>query len=294
MEKINVVIPAYNESLGIEKTLLELCEVIPDNYSIIVVDDGSTDNTSIIVSSINSTRIRLIKHDHNRGYGSSIKTACRHADGEIIAWYDADGQHRPEDLISVVEKLIEEDLDYVIGIRSTDSHVEKSRKFGKKMLSWIANKFAKETMEDVNSGMRAFKREVLLRHISLLPNRFGASTVSSFIMQEMDYLGGVVPITVRQRVGVSTVKPIRDGIATLRLIMNIVILFRAKQILTRISLFFIFVGLIYGIIRAIFDKMGFPVLSSIIIVSGIQLFFSGIIVAQIGTLRLENCYIPKE
>lgn len=191
MKKVSVVIPAYNEEAGIENTLKELCEVIPENYNIIVVDDGSTDNTYKIASSIDMTKIKVLHHMVNKGYGAAIKTACRYAEGEIVVWYDADGQHRPVDLMAVVDKLISDDLDYVIGVRSKSSYVDKNRRMGKKILSWVANKVAREPMEDVNSGLRAFKREVLLHHLGLLPERFGASTVTSYIMQEMDYSGGV-------------------------------------------------------------------------------------------------------
>ncbi len=286
--RVTVVIPAYNEEQGIEKTLEELCEAIPSNYSVLVVDDGSTDKTFEIANGYSNRGVKVVRHPQNRGYGSAIKTACRKADGDIIVWYDADGQHRPEDLINVVNKLLDENLDYVIGIRTKDSHVDKNRKLGKKMLSRIANMLAKEPMPDVNSGLRAFKREILLNYLSVLPNRFGASTVTTFIMQEEDYLGGFVPIVVRAREGISTVKPIKDGIATLQLIMNIILLFRARQILTRTALFFIAVGIVYGAIKMVVNHMGVPVLSAIITLTGIQLFFTGIISAQISAMRLER------
>lgn len=288
MKKVSVVIPAYNEEAGIENTLKELCEVIPENYNIIVVDDGSTDNTYKIASSIDMTKIKVLHHMVNKGYGAAIKTACRHAEGEIVVWYDADGQHRPIDLMAVVDKLISNDLDYVIGVRSKSSYVDKNRRMGKKILSWVANKVAREPMEDVNSGLRAFKREVLLHHLGLLPERFGASTVTSFIMQEMDYSGGYVPIIVRQREGMSTVKPIKDGMATLKLIMNIILLFRARQVFSWISVFFFIIGVIHGGIRVITDGLGVPVLSAILLIAAIQLYFMGIISAQITSLRLEN------
>lgn len=288
MRKVTVVIPAYNEEQGIGKTLEELCGVIPSNYSVLVVDDGSADKTFEIASGYSNKGVKVVRHHKNRGYGSAIKTACRKAEGDVIVWYDADGQHRPEDLINVVNKLVDEDLDYVIGIRTKDSHVDKNRKLGKKMLSSIANMLAKEPMPDVNSGLRAFKRKVLLNYLSVLPNRFGASTVTTFIMQEEEYLGGFVPIVVRAREGVSTVKPIKDGIATLQLIMNIIMLFRARQILTKSALIFIIAGTIYGIYRVVLDGLGVPVLSAVVIIAGIQLYFTGIISAQISALRLER------
>lgn len=83
-----------------------------------------TGSSSDEVESVNDARIRLIHHQYNRGYGSTIKTACRQAEGDILVWYDADGQHRPCDLMGVVNKLIDNNLDYVIGVRTSESHVE--------------------------------------------------------------------------------------------------------------------------------------------------------------------------
>lgn len=293
LKKVTVVIPAYNEEAGIENTLRELCEVIPNNYNIIVVDDGSTDRTYKIASNIDAARIKVLHHTVNKGYGAAIKTACRHAEGEIIVWYDADGQHRPIDLVAVVDKLIEDNLDYVIGVRSKSSFVDKNRRIGKKVLSWFANKVAREPMKDVNSGLRAFKREILLSYLGLLPERFGASTVTSFIMQEMDYSGGDVSIVVQQREGMSTVKPVKDGISTLKLILNIILLFRARQVFSWISAFFFIVGVVYGGIRVVTDGLGVPVLSAILLIAAIQLYFMGIISAQITSLRLGNFNIDK-
>lgn len=283
-----MIIPAYNEAAGISNTLAELCLYLPENYDIIVIDDGSTDDTYTIVLDMNLPQVRVIRHKRNQGYGSAIKTGCKAASGDIIVWYDADGQHRPKDVFNVVNTLVKENLDYCIGVRTSDSFVENNRKIGKKILSWTANVLAKEPMDDVNSGMRAFKRKILMRHISLLPERFGASTVTSFIMQEMNYNGGGYPIVVRKRKGESTVKPFKDGIGTLCLIMNIILLFRAKQVFTTLAVFFITIGSVYGVINAFADRLGIPVLAAILVIFGMQIYFFGMISAQISALRLEH------
>lgn len=188
--KATIIIPAFNEAEGIEKTIVELVEFIPNEYEILVVDDGSSDATFDIINGLKYDNIRCIRHRRNRGYGSAIKTGCKNALGEIVAWYDADGQHRPEDVMAVIEKLEKEGLDYCIGIRNRESHCDQNRKMGKYILSKIVNVLAREPIEDFNSGMRAFKKDILLRYISLLPKRFGASTVTTFIAQEAELVGG--------------------------------------------------------------------------------------------------------
>lgn len=287
---VTIIIPAYNEAQGIGKTLIELIEYVPDEYEILVIDDGSTDNTFDMVNSIEHGNIRCIRHKRNKGYGSAINTGCRNATGDIVVWYDADGQHRPEDLMAVVEKLKNEKLDYCIGIRSRNSHCDRNRKLGKFILSKIVNLLAKEPLKDFNSGLRAFKKEVLLRCLPLLPKRFGASTVTSFIMQEMEYKGGDCEILVRERIGKSTVKPLKDGIRTISLIVNIIILFRPREVFGTVGIVAIIFGVLYGVFSAFIDGLGIPVLSAIVCIFGIQTFFFGIISSQISQLRLERYY----
>lgn len=286
--KVTVIIPAYNESAGIGDTLKELAESVSDEFEILVIDDGSSDNTYDIVQNIGYSNVRCVRHRRNRGYGAAIKTGCRNAAGEIIVWYDADGQHRPEDLLAVIEKMKTEKLDYCIGIRDRNSHCDRNRKFGKFILTKIVNILAKEPVKDFNSGLRAFKKNILLRYLPLLPDRFGASTITTFIMMETEHVGGTCEITVRPRVGTSTVKPIRDGIRTLSLIMNIIILFRPREVFGTVGLLSIAVGVLYGVIHAFRNGLGIPVLAAVVCIFGIQAFFFGAISSQISQLRLER------
>lgn len=286
--RTTVIIPAYNEAAGIRETLTELADHIPREWEILVIDDGSADETFAIVESMEFANIRCIRHKNNRGYGAAIKTGCKNAAGDIVVWYDADGQHRPEDVMAVVNKLETEHLDYCVGVRMKESHCDRNRKLGKAVLKKIVNLLAKEPVEDFNSGMRAFKKAVILRYLPLLPARFGASTVTTFIMQETDCVGGGVEILVRKRVGKSTVKPLRDGMRTLILIMNIIILFRPKEVFGTVGVLAVVIGVLYGVVNALTEGMGIPVLSAIICIFGIQTFFFGIISAQISQLRLER------
>lgn len=286
--KTTIIIPAYNEAAGIKDTLVELAGYVPKEYEILVIDDGSADNTFDIVKGLEYPNIKCIRHKKNRGYGSAIKTGCKNASGDIVVWYDADGQHRPEDLMAVVHKLETENLDYCIGVRKKESHCDRNRKLGKYVLGKIVNLLAKEPVADFNSGMRAFKRTVLLKYLPLLPQRFGASTVTTFIMQETECVGGECEILVRKRVGKSTVKPLKDGMRTIMLIMNIIILFRPKEVFGTVGIIAVIIGILYGVVCALSEGLGIPVLSAILCIFGIQTFFFGIISAQISQLRLEH------
>lgn len=292
-EKISIIIPAYNEENGIGSTLTELISYMNAkkyDYEVIVVDDGSKDNTYHVVSEIKEEFpdiVKLEQHARNKGYGSAIKTAVRVAEGEYIAWYDADRQHRPEDLDKLIQHTLQEQLDYCIGNRSKDSYEDKNRKFGKKVLKIVVNLLAKEEMQDFNSGMRIFKKDIIKRYVNLLPKRFGASTVTSFLMQELEYRGGSVPIMTRQRVGKSSVRQIRDGLRTIALIMEIILLFRPMQVFGRVGIIALLLGSIYSLKEAFIKHQGFPALGAIIIIFGIQVLIFGVMTAQISRLRLE-------
>lgn len=289
-KKVSVIIPAYNESAGIAETLKELITYMDmEETEIIVIDDGSTDNTAEIVHGF--PEVKLIGHNLNKGYGTAIKTGVRNSKGEIVVWYDSDGQHRPEDLIKVVEEITEKNLDYCIGVRGKDSYVDRSRVFGKFILRIFLRIFTHQPVTDFNSGLRAFKRSVLLRYLSFLPKRFGASTVTTLLMQEEDYIGSEVPITVRKRVGKSSVHQVRDGFRTMGLIFNIILLFHPMRVFGSLGTVLILAGLLYGGACAIMWNAGLPVFAAVMILFGVQFFCFGLLSHQISCMRkarMEN------
>lgn len=290
-KKLSILIPAYNESTGIGRTLEELIAFVNmEETEIIVVDDGTLDNTADIVKGF--PEVKLVQHEVNKGYGTAIKTGTRAAAGEIVAWYDADGQHRPEDLKKVVDEIINKDLDYCIGVRGKDSYVDKSRVLGKFILRMFLRVVTLKKVTDFNSGLRAFKREVLLRYLSLLPKRFGASTVTTLLMQEEDYNGSEVPILVRARIGKSSVKQLKDGLRTIMLILNVILLFHPMRVLGTSGAVVSLAGLIYGGICALKWHGGFPVFAAILIIFGFQLFCFGLLSHQISRVRKEKFEDP--
>jgi glycosyltransferase involved in cell wall biosynthesis len=284
---ISIIIPAYNEESGIAHTLQDLCqEPALAGAEIIVVNDGSSDRTGEKVSGF--PRVILIEHRVNRGYGASIVTATRRAKGDYIVWCDSDGQHRAEDVARVAEALIADDLEYCIGVRNADSHEERSRKFGKFLLRVTISFIAKGATRDFNSGLRGFKREILIMYLNLLPKRFGASTTTTLLMYEQEHFGKEIPITTRQRIGKSTVKQVRDGFATLLIVLRILLLFRPLSFYGSMGGVFILAGSIYGFQEAIRLRTGFPTFASLIILLGMQIFVFGLLADQIGFLRRER------
>lgn len=290
-KKTSVVIPAYNESAGIAATLKELiANANMEETEIIVVDDGSTDNTAELVQGF--PEVRLIRHGVNKGYGTAIKTGVRNAGGEIVVWYDSDGQHRPEDLKKVVAAVTDRNLDYCIGIRDKDSYKDRTRVFGKFVLRAFLRVFTHKPVTDFNSGLRAFKRSVLMKYLSFLPKRFGASTVTTLLMQEEDYIGVEVPITVKKRIGKSSVRQVRDGFRTIALILNIILLFHPMRVFGGLGTIMVLAGGVYGIARAVMWKGGLPVLAAVLILFGMQLFCFGLLSHQISSARRAGMESP--
>ncbi len=287
LKAFSIIIPAFNEEAGLDRTLAELC----DNErlcqaEIIVVDDGSTDHTAEIIRSF--PRVRLVQHPFNRGYGSAIITGVRASRGDYIVWFDSDGQHRVEDLLAICNELESNHLEFCIGVRDENSYEENNRRLGKWLLRQVVRFATSRPVPDFNSGLRGFRRDVLMQYLHLLPKGFGASTLTTLLMIEGSHYGSTVPITVDRRLGKSTVKQVRDGIRTLQIILHIVLLFKPLQFFGFIAVLLILVGGVYGIYKAFLIGLGFPVLGSLLIILGVQAFFFGLLCDQVSALRRER------
>jgi glycosyltransferase involved in cell wall biosynthesis len=285
--KFSIVLPAYNEEKAISQTLNALCK-IPEllEAEIIVVDDGSTDGTASSAASF--PRVKLVQHPVNKGYGAALVSGMMKATGEYIIWMDSDGQHRVEDLVSIMQTIEKYGPDYCIGVRNSNSYQETSRKLGKWILRNVVYLAAGRPVADFNSGLRGFKRSIILKYLHLLPKGFGASTTTTLVMLEQGYQGKEVPITVLPRVGSSTVKQFRDGMRTLTLILRIFLLFKPLHFFGSIGGVLSLSGLGYGLWSAFYEGQGFPVLGAVVFLAGLQTFFIGLLMDQISAMRRER------
>lgn len=282
---LTICIPAYNEATGVKATLEGLRAKF-DDAEIILVDDGSTDETFELAKSVEG--IVVLSHDRNRGYGAALKTAIRNSKGKVIAWFDADGQHRPEDLAKIVQPVLEGKMDMVIGARGKGSDVRMDRLPGKILLKFVAELIVAETIPDLNSGLRCFQSKVIKRYLHLLPEGFSASTTSTLLMKKRGYRMDFVNITANKRKGHSSVNIVYDGLVTMALILRILILFNALPFFTVLGLLQIIPGFVYGLWSAFFNKAGFSALASTMIISGALTFFMGLLCDQITALRKER------
>lgn len=283
----SIVIPAYNEGQAIGATLEQLCaEPLLVEAELILVDDGSTDDTAAVAARFD--RIRLIRHPVNRGYGAALVTGMQSATRDYVLWMDSDGQHRVTDLIAVARRLVEGNLDYCIGVRDASSYQDPRRALGKWVLRQVVRLAAGRGVADFNSGLRGFRRSVIRKYLHLLPKGFGASTTTTLIMLERNCHGGEAPISVRPRIGKSSVKQVRDGLRTLTLILRIFLLFKPLHFFGAMGLAMTVTGLGYGLWSAFVEGKGFPVLGAVVFLSGVQTIFLGLVLDQISAMRRER------
>jgi glycosyltransferase involved in cell wall biosynthesis len=155
-DDLTVIIPAYNEEAGIGRTLQSLKdEPRLSGAKVIVISDGSKDRTAEIARDLGAT---VIENWSNLGYGASLKRGMQRAETELIAWFDADGQHSPVDLADMVERMHQEQAHAVIGARTPSSHVVKTRVLGKRVIKLAAEAAMGRKIPDVNCGLRVFRR----------------------------------------------------------------------------------------------------------------------------------------
>lgn len=289
MENLTVIIPCYNEELGIDQTILDLLPYSEKyNWKILIIDDGCTDSTPEILNKRGAV-IEVIKHTVNQGYGASLKTGILNSQTEYIAFYDADGQHNPEDLKRMVDGI--SDYDMLIGARGSDSHQNFLRKPGKWVLSKVANYLTNRKIPDLNSGLRVIKREKIKNLLHLFPDGFSFSTTSTiafmYLSQNVEYF----PIRVKKRVGKSSVRQIKHGSSTLLLILRLIVLFNPLKVFLPISFWMIFIGIVYEIIFGIvllYPDVKLIAAAFFLILTGIMIFFFGLIADQISAMRIHD------
>ncbi len=292
---LTIIIPAYNEEQGIRETLETLLPTAQKyKWKLCVINDASTDRTGELAGQVPG--VEVIHHPYNKGYGAGLKTGIKAAKTEYVAFYDADGQHRPEDLETLVGRM--DSYDMLVGKRGKTSHQDWVRKPGKWMLGKIANYLTERKIPDLNSGLRVARRKAILPLLPLFPNGFSFSTTSTIAFMNMGLNIDYVPIVVNRRVGTSSVKQLKHGSQTILLMLRLIVLFNPLKVFLPTSLSLVALGILYEILFGIlFPASGvitFLPMSFIIIISGILIFFFGLVVDQISELRKQQVTLKMD
>ena len=279
---ISIIIPAKNEARSLETLLPEIKSSYPES-EIIIVNDGSTDNT---VEICKENGVIVISHPYNIGNGAAIKTGARAANSDILVFMDADGQHAPKDIKRLLEK-IHQGYDMVVGARQTDTHASFLRRIANAIYNRMASIMTGFKIDDLTSGFRAVRARHFKKFLYLLPNGFSYPTTSTMAFFRSGLTVAYVPIRAGQREGKSHINLLKDGMRFFVIILKVGALFSPMRLFLPVSLLLFFTGLSYYgltyLTEGRFTNMGNLLFSSSLII-----FMMGLLSEQISSLHYKH------
>jgi glycosyltransferase involved in cell wall biosynthesis len=284
--KVSVILPAYQEADAIGDVVTNVDRVIKtldSSYEIIVVDDGSKDGTG---QRARDAGARVLVHPYNIGNGGAVKTGMRHAKGEILVMLDADGQHAPEDIPRLLEKL--QSYDMVIGARTADSEKSFHRSLANRIYSWFASYVCGRKIEDLTSGFRAIKAHVARQFACLLPNTFSYPTTLTMAMIRSGYTLAHIPVKAFRRQGRSKIRLFRDGSRFLLIILKIATLYSPMKLFLPVSLGMFFLGFGYGLFKILVFQTRYGPTSAMLMTVAVLVFLVGLVSEQVAQLRFDR------
>lgn len=279
---LSIILPAKNESGGLRKTLPSLRILYPD-AEIIVVNDGSTDDTAAIAEELGA---RVVSHPYSKGNGAAIKSGARAATGDILVFMDADGQHKPEDVRRLLARL-DEGFDMVVGARGLESQAGAHRAAANSLYNVLATWMVEQSVADLTSGFRAVKAHLFRQFLYLLPNGFSYPTTITMSFFRAGYSVAYIPIEAPKRIGKSHIRLVRDGMRFFLIIFKIGTLYSPLKLFLPISLVFFTLGLgYYGYTYAHFSR--FTNMSALLFITSILVFLIGLVSEQISALNYQS------
>ena len=280
-ETVSVIVPAFNESQSIEGLVSGLRRA-GSWHEILVVDDGSTDDTG---SRAAQAGARVIRHPYNKGNGAAVKTGIRQATGGVVLILDGDGQHRPSDAVRLIDGLREYDL--VVGARSSSTQANGARRIGNALLNTIASYLAEHPIPDLTSGFRAARREPLLEFLHLLPNGFSTPTTTTLAFLRAGYSVHFEPIDAGVRQGHSKIRFGADGLQFFVILLKVITIFSPMRIFLPLSAASFALGGIYAL-WTIATQSHVTNSSVLLILLSVIIFLVGLVSEQISSLRFER------
>ena len=284
---LSIVLPAKNEALGLESLLPQLRAQFP-NAEIIVVDDGSTDNTAQISTSLGAICVR---HPYSIGNGAAIKSGARRASGDVLLFMDADGQHDPADIPRLLAQ-IDAGYDMVVGSRATDTHASLGRRIANSIYNRFATYMTGQKIVDLTSGFRAARTRHFKRFLYLLPNGFSYPATSTMAFFRSGLPVAYVSIRARQRAGKSHIRVLQDGPRFLMIILKIGTLFSPMRLFFPVSgaLFLTGCGY-YG--YTFLTAHRFTNMSAVLFITALLTFLIGILGELVSSLHYKDAEFER-
>jgi len=278
---VSIVVPAYNESPSIGPLVTALRSAAPW-HEIIVVDDGSTDDTGRYAADAGA---RVLRHPYNKGNGASVKSGIRQATGQYVLILDADGQHPPSDACRLVSKL--DDYELVVGARVPASQAGAARRLGNSFLNRTASYLTERHIPDLTSGFRAARRAHLLEFLHLLPNGFSTPTTTTLAFIKAGYSVWFEPVHAGMRDGQSKIRFGPDGVQFFVILLKVITLFSPMRIFLPVSGASFVIGAAYAV-WTIVTQSHVTNSSVLLILLSVIIFLVGLVSEQISSLRFER------
>ena len=287
--QLSLIIPAYNEAENLKIILppfIAFCD--QHKWEIIIINDGSTDNTKEILGTfVVSDHFTVIHHKLNRGYGAAVKSGILACKTEYTITIDADGQHQMEDVEKLFARLKASDADMVVGSRKGIRSASYARGFGKGLIRMLAKMLMPVPIHDINSGMKIYRTDLAKKYLYLTPDTMAYSDILTLIFINNRHLVLEVPITIIGRMKGRSTIGIQTAFQTVMEIINIVILFNPMKIFLPLSIICILITLTWGIPFIIMGR-GVSTGTLLGIVSGLLFFLLGLIAEQLSLIRRKQ------
>lgn len=287
MEKLSVIVPAYNEVKNLETFLPGLIETCrQQGWRLILVNDGSQDGTREFLAKMDlvATQITVIHHKLNKGYGAAIKIGIEACKTEYCITVDADGQHRLEDVEKLFETIQKSDADMVVGSRRGQKSASFLRGIGKRMIRTLAKILMTVPIYDLNSGMKIYRSELAQKYIHLAPDTMAFSDIITLVFINNRHLVLEEPILINERkIGESTIG-IETAFQTIMEIVNILILFNPMKVFLPVSIGALLLSLAWSL-PLVFQGRGVSSGSVLGLISALIFFLLGLIAEQLSLLR---------
>jgi len=278
---LSIILPAKNEAPGLRQVLPGLRARYPE-AEVIVVDDGSTDETAAVAAEHGA---RVLSSPYPMGNGAAIKRGARAAGGEILVFMDADGQHDPALISRLLDKL-DEGYDMVVGARDGAGQASAGRGLANAFYNRLASWMTGHRIADLTSGFRVVRAERFRQFLHLLPNGFSYPTTSTMAFFRSAYPVAYVPVPVAARIGKSHIRPVRDGLRFLLIIFRIATLYSPLKLFAPVGFTFFLVGASYYAYTFVtlhrFTNMSMLLFSAAVIV-----FLIGLVSEQITSLTYQ-------
>ena len=287
MTDFTIVLPAKNEAKNLRKLLPEIQRLHP-HCEIIVVDDGSDDDTAAVCQEFS---VACHHHPYSLGNGAAIKSGVRLSQTDITVFMDADGQHNPSDIRALIDQLAL-GHEMAVGARTASTQASLLRRLGNLIYNRLASYMTGHSIPDLTSGFRAVRTRHFERFLYLLPNGFSYPTTSTMAFFRSGLPVSYVAVSARERGGKSHIRLVRDGMRFLMIILRVGTLFSPMRFFLPVS------GALFA---AAISYYGYTYLSShrltnmtvLLAIAALLTFMMGLLAELISALHYKEANLER-